>query len=963
MEITSYNLFNFVLRRYKKKEYKQKIKFKKDDEQNLTKEEKKISYKEIINYFNALIINNSNLSNIIFNSFNPLIEECFNNLEFLSMANNKIRNIDFIDNLPNLFFLDLFGNPIEDFTALNRNNIFGYLRLSVEFYNEKKIFNIHNLKCGILDLELKDKNKIKLFLQNNHHICMINKEVNLIINKIKYEENKMKLQAKRKTKIYEVSQLNSRSNNNIEFNNTEQKIINSPNNNKGKKDEEMEDKILVDNKKIKNPLLLKIKNYFDDYQSIMNEYLLADFRLNQNNIKNKRKSLLMSNEFFASQNYEKDKLYLQHEKDKLILIFEIYKKISIFNTEKKDNKYYVGNINYMNVNNHIDNIFVKEINDNIINHSQIPRSSIIILISILFYAIGVISEKTINILINHILVKYYNYGENKPFPDFSNFGDIHYLTFYYSTYDYIYKRMIDNEQNVSIEQYKKILKILLMEKLILKTNYLYQKFMNDKSKSNTSIFQENKKKKLANEIRSIKELNITKEFLVLIEFLCDYIIYEKIEELLIINSYPGEYSYLIELKATMEENEFNKEFLTNKDNKDNFLIGPTLSSLKYQKSKIERIYNKHYFRKYKINQDNEIHIMNKNKKSRTLNGFNRTIENKGLIKKKNYINNNEEKEYNKSDNIYIDECLYIDSIKRNRNNVLIRRKNISPFKLNYERKNFSFEYDNSCQTKTSSIYKNQNYEEFELLKKMIFNKAILWERARKVIKFEKQKRMFSRYNNLNIRKNRRKIKMKRFVHASASKNEESKPIGNNGFLSTNIENNNTSRNYFNLNSNNDTNIMNNNKMKLKSPNSTRYMINTFNTPNYYGSNKKNLKKIFNSTNNNHLITSKNIGLNDKSPLLSERKCSRPNHIYKSPFREIPESFPGITLLKFPIKNNKIEFRYIKLFNEKNTDKKVHKGNSIKVYTRNIVTRIKKNNKSNRPINMKKVISLNSKSNS
>ena len=101
------------------------------------------------------------------------------------------------------------------------------------------------------------------------------------------------------------------------------------------------------------------------------------------------------------------KVYLQHEKEKLILLFDIYKKISIFNRDKNDNKYYIGNIYNINVNEHIDNIYVKEIKDNIMNHSQIPRTSIVILISIIFYTIGTISDKMMSALINYILTKYY----------------------------------------------------------------------------------------------------------------------------------------------------------------------------------------------------------------------------------------------------------------------------------------------------------------------------------------------------------------------------------------------------------------------------------------------------------------------------------------------------------------------------------------------------------------------------
>jgi hypothetical protein len=254
------------------------------------------------------------------------------------------------------------------------------------------------------------------------------------------------------------------------------------------------------------------------------------------------------------------------------------------------------------------------------NHSQSPRASIIILISIIFFTIGTISEKMMNALINYILTKYYKHDENKGYLDFSNLGNIHYLSFYYSTFDYIYKRMVDNEKNININQYKEILNILQMKKLILKSNYLYKKLKENKKKDNNVEFCQNRKNRIISEIKSLKDLEITKECLVLIEFLCDYIIYEKIEELVINKSYPGEYSYFIELKETIEENEFQV-------NNENFLSTLSLSAFKFQKDKKERLFNKFYFEKDKIkqikNKEFKNYITNElSNKSKTMNNFN-----------------------------------------------------------------------------------------------------------------------------------------------------------------------------------------------------------------------------------------------------------------------------------------------------------------------------------------------------
>ena len=562
-------------------------------------------------------------------------------------------------------------------------------------------------------------------------------------------------------------------------------------------------------------------------------------------------------------------------------------------------------------------------------------------------------------LINYILTKYYNYDENHKFPDFSNMGDIHYLAFYYSTYDYIYKRMIDNEKNISISQYKEILNILRMEKLVIKSNYIYKKLKDNKSNDTIKKFCEHKKKKITDEINSIKELNITKDFLVLIEFLCDYIIYEKIEDILINNSYLGEYSYLIELKETIEETEFQIK-------NNNVVNSSSLSVLKFQKNKKERLYNKFYFEKDKIkqikNKEFKKYVLNDFNKSRTLNNFSTAYGNNSLFNTTNLnfnnINNNndinnEEKGYNKIDDIDVDEFFYIDNIIKNNNNKVIRRKNNfnnSIYKsrdkdTNYFLNENSFDDENNSSIKLPNLYYNQQpYEEFEFLKKMIFDPDFLSQHARNVIKFEKQKkRLQRRFLNLN------KSKKINRIDISENKYEESKP--NENAESThliNLENNNSiinknnankSKNNLNIESNENFSNFNNKKALLNSTNSSSYMKNKFTNPNNYKLyNKINLKTIID--NDKEKNSKKTFELSNKGTLDLDKKCSRIKHDYKSPFFETPQSFPGITLLKFGIKKNKTDLRKIKILNRKSPFNKEIQEDNKKSYKQKVMTKIK-----------------------
>ena len=956
MELTSDNLFSFVLRKYKlianknkKGEFpKVQISIKKG------RKKKDSENSEIINYFTCLIINNSNIYNFLYNSIDPFINECFNNLEYLSITNNYIINLDFLLDLPNLFFLDLFGNPLDDLTALNKKNIFGYLRLSVEQFNENRILNIYNLQCGILDLELQDKTISKLFHFNNHHICMANHEVNYIIEKIRYEEVKIKSINKRKNRKNATS-TSFYSNTNSEISFSDGKIdkskihlINDLNKNKIDKSDFIEEKPMK-KVEINNPFLLKINKFFNDYQIVINDHMNEDNLVED---RNKMKLFISLNEIFSSENIINNKKYLRHEKEKLILLFDIYKKISVFNTEKKSNKFYIGNIYSLNVNDIIDNIFVKEVKTNIINHSQIPRTSIIILISIVFYAIGTISDKMMGALINYILYKYYEFDENLKYPDFSEMGDIHYLTFYYSTYDYIYKRMIHNEKNISIEKYKDILNLLQMDKLILKSNYLYQKLKKNKTKDYNKEFCEYKKIKINNEIKDIKKLNITKEFLVLIEFLCDFIIYEKIEETIINNSYTGEYSYLIELKENIEELEFKI---------NNNLISSSLSHLKFLKNKKERIFNKFYFEKDTIKQikNKEFNYKEQNDfyKSQTINNINNQIRNNSIFNNSNSNFNNiiRDNEYNKDDDVDVDYFFLINGHTRNKNNKLNMKKinyNFPLYKRKEEESNYfnenSSEDINNISIKLPHLYQKKpqkSHEEFEVLKKIIFDPDLLSQHARDLIKFEKQKKRINK-NSLNsnintiLNKKNEKIENKKDQSISIDRKGSTNSKHNERNINTN-----TIKNYFDKSKTN----LQFNKPSQRNSNITKYKT-IFNTTNLNLNKKKisvdikspkeeiELKTLKNNENDNNIKEIKEI------KTTTNRNCIRLKKGYKSPFSEIPESFPGMTLLKFGANKKNLKLKKNKFRSKKSLDE--NEENKKLTYKEIVMNKIKQTVKDN-----------------
>ena len=943
MELTSDNLFLFIIKKYKYNEKRLKKKLSSENNKQIIKQictsRTKDEQLKIRKYIKGLIINNSNISNIVYNTVDPFINDCYKNLEYLSITNNYIKNLDFIMKFPNLFYLDLYRNPLEELTALNNKNIFGYLRLSIELYNEKKILNIYNLQCGILDIELKNKKYLKIFNMHNNHICLLNNQIQYFIDKIKHAEEKIKTNNNTKKKSMAKNDLSSISNNSnsnsdtanadiskdLSQNNNLMNSISFLNYNLEQKKEEYIPEHPAENIVQNNPFLLRIKKYFDDYENEIKNNLSGEYR---NIYDKKRKNMinLVNNEILKSKNLEENKRYLDNEKEKLILVFNIYKKISLFNKERNNNSYYVGNIDSILVNKNLDNIFIKEFETFLKNKSLKIRGSIIILISLVFYITGTISEKMFQTLINYILRKYYDFDENKTPPDFSNFGNIHYLSFYYSTYNYFSKRIKDLENTINIEKYKDILNVLKMEKLILKSNILYKKLKENKTKNNNIEFCQNKKHRINKEIKSIKELKITKEFLILIQFLIDYIIYEKIEEEIINNSYPGEYSYIIELKETIEETEI-------QINNMNFLSSLSLSALKFEKNKKERIFNKFYFEKDRVkkikNKEFKNYIYNNDlNHSNSLNNLNTSIMASTLLNnsKSNFNNNNnffcEENDNKKIDDIDVNECLYVDSLQKNyssnASNININKIKTHRKKLNniYFKKDFySFnneisvghEEKNSLNTNIQlpSIrsflnQNNQNMDENEHFEKMVFNPEFLSQKARYILKLEKLKKK-------NLKKNSKHTHAKNNSNSNNNSNSKINP----GMIKTSY-------------SKKTINFLQNNFYKSK----INFIPGSTSNKNIHPINYNNINRNINDFNTiKYKTISRNRhmqkNLDEKYKLKVYKYPQNENEELNTNFFGVPESFPGMTLLNFGKSRGGSYSKNIKLIKKKKSLSKLN----------------------------------------
>ena len=574
------------------------------------KPKERINEPKVKEYIKGMILNKFNISSLKYTPLNPFMIECFNNLEYLSLKYNLIRNLHFIKYLPNLFYLDASNNPLEDIEILNIKNVFGYLKLSLESFNEKQILNINGLCCGILELYLYDESLLTIFKNNNPFICLFNDKINYFYDKVLADEDKVTRKARRYSfksrKMLIDKFIFGRENND------KQKGNNGNKQNKKEKEEIFNEKYSKDNNKnkrkikransiklkynfincyvygfkpiktlkeikesrdiedkTKNKGLVKIKNFFDEY----NGKLITI--CNNCNTRDRNAKVPVKAKYLKTY-----KIYLLLEKKKLILLNDIYQKLSIFNEDKKSDKFFIYKKEYMNVNPYIDSIEMLQLKDYVKLIDSNPSIALIVLIVLLFYCIGIISNLMMYTLIKHLLVKYYKYFYLNKLPKFENENtNYHFLSYYFDNYENIKEKF--NSTDIKDKKTLDILSILEMKKLILKSNVL---FSQKRCYKNFDIYDQDR---FIEQIKLLVLLNIKEEVLVLLNYLYDFIIYDNIEKLLINEGYPNEYSCIVKLKEILEKN---KSSLNEID----------ICERKYQKNQIERLYNKFYFKLYKV---------------------------------------------------------------------------------------------------------------------------------------------------------------------------------------------------------------------------------------------------------------------------------------------------------------------------------------------------------------------------
>ena len=907
---------------------------------------KNISIKKKEN-IDCIILNDYNISHIKHGLLTPFLKECFINIQYLSLKYNHIRSIHFIKHLPNLYYLDISDNPLEDIEILNTKNIFGYLKFSLERYSEKKILNIKGLYCGIFELYLNDESLLPIFINNNPFICLFNNKVNYFYDKVLSDEEKDSKQKRRysfrafrsliqrniiiekKDNEKEKEELKEEFNEEVKNKEKneylkikeEKNILTGKNNSNGENKEKNKEKFRRQNKRksslklkytyincynygfksknskekekkkakevineVKNENLLKIKNFFDEYNDIIINIC------NNCNAGGRKSKIPVKAKYL-----KKYKDYLYIERRKLILLSDIYQKLSIFNKNKKENKCYVRNKEMLNVNPYIDGLEMFNLHKYIKYIYIEPNIAVIILIVLLFFCLGLISNLMMNALIGHLLVKYYKYIEliNTPKFEIEN-TNFHFLSFYYVNYEDIKNKL--NYLDIKNKKIVDIMKILEMTKITLKSNEL---FFNKKKIILYDINDINKNR-YNEKICYLELLEIKEEILVLLIYLCDFIIYDDLEQILINKGYPNEYSYLIRFKEILKEKELNI-----KEEK------MALSERKYQKYQMERLCNEFYFKLYKIEE----------------------IKNSKFNIKKNIITqlknkkNDKEEEYIKTEDIEnVNQYLVI----QNKNIKLAKNKKIfKNEKIINSLKTFSKSINNNCYknyilTDYFKLKNNKNINEVDLSNKIYSfkeNKKKLNEiiNSDKIHKYQDKTKLLRTFNNSNPKNKIKKFSsLKLLLKVKNLKNNKKKLYSSDDYIFKTFSNgfnniNNKLENNFYFKGNYSNRIKDikylNDLLSEKNKIMTIRNIDNFAT-------LRNAKRIFNKNHKECFFSKNGINLTDKGEINNNNYFKSRNKI------EINNSFPSLNIQKYNQKEMaRILFNYKKNKNKKYRKKK------------------------------------------
>ena len=273
------------------------------DENNIknenTKKTEETNQKKIIN---TMVLDSSKISYFKINS-------AFIQIECLSLRNNFIRDISFLHYLPNIYYLDLYGNHLDNYKPLVKHGTFGFLSLSPpKNYFEKKILSLTQLNVVILEVDITDKSIYNNLIVGNPNILVFNDSIIDFNKKVRIFNTVMGLRYYIHHLLSDNEEMRMLKKSNQNYKNIKKK---NKNESLSLRDILLEKKFKTKHRTTTNTKCLEIVNFFDAYNKVLFD-MYKDHKSKFNNdisMEEERKKILMIyktlnqiGKFFCSKN-------------------------------------------------------------------------------------------------------------------------------------------------------------------------------------------------------------------------------------------------------------------------------------------------------------------------------------------------------------------------------------------------------------------------------------------------------------------------------------------------------------------------------------------------------------------------------------------------------------------------------------------------------------------------------------
>lgn len=417
------------------------------------------------------------------------------NIEYLSLSHNCIKSIAFLQNFPNLFYLNLSNNPIESYEIFNKLNSFGYLSLTPpDSFLENQILTIKKINCVILNLPIKNEEIKNKFIFYNPNILIFNDRYMNFESKVQIIKENRNLKLEKKSDI----PINNKKELSFSCSNAKKEEITKENENElktsNKNDEAMiKEKFTLKLGQNKNELTLKFIEKIKKYNTDMI------------NILNNKNSLI-------DEAILKEKLLL--EKDNFILISQNFQHI-------------------LNIKNNTDgSSFVYTL----LNTGDISSQGFI-LSCLVLYILGVISKKFCSALLLGLFKEKLDMKDkeeiiSKKINKCLNFELIYIVCFYFEVlekFDKNCKKL--KEINPTLSYNSQIRRA--NDKMYSIINYINE--ITKHKKDSEKLFHFNQQAEIKSNfiyshiINFLKKINLCQEIISIVQYIDDYLIYNKYE--------------------------------------------------------------------------------------------------------------------------------------------------------------------------------------------------------------------------------------------------------------------------------------------------------------------------------------------------------------------------------------------------------------------------------------------------